>query len=171
MKSNRSPSLVLVLLLAACGGTPATPDAGSRNDAATPTDSGSGTDAATTADTGGGTDGGTPRDTGTTVDAASDVDAFVDCAPRTIDAATPGFAYVFDGVGPNPVLHLCAGVTYTFDTMDVGPTHPIGIMSGATLMTTIPPAAVTMYTVPASGPQPDAYACTIHAFGAAIVVH
>jgi hypothetical protein len=163
MKSNRSSSLFLVLLLAACGGTPATPDSGGGNDAASPTDGG--TDAASAPDT-----GGAPVDAATTVDAASDIDAFVDCSPRTFLVSTPGFAYTFDGDAINPTLHLCAGVTYTFDTMDVDSSHPMQLTQGATMLLAIPAGAITTYTVPSSGPQPDAYSCVPHGFGGDIIV-
>ncbi len=168
MTSNRY-SLFLVVLLAACGGSPAATDAGS-----TPDDGGGNVDAANDVDTGTpDVDTGTPDvDAGTLVDAATDVDAAVDpCAPHTFVVTTPGSAYSFDGGPNNATLTLCAGVTYMFDMSVVPTVHPMEFRVGAATVATFAPGITTSYTVPAAAAeQPDAYVCTIHLFGGAITI-
>ncbi|MFW6067722.1 MAG: hypothetical protein ACOC97_05235 [Myxococcota bacterium] len=77
-------------------------------------------------------DGG-PADTGVEADAGGDASpedgGSVDCEPQTFAVsaeATDLTDYTFEGLGADPSLTLCRGVTYTFE-IDAAAIHPFWI--------------------------------------------
>lgn len=172
-------ALALTLGLAGCPTTPGTPpvdaarDDTGGNDAAMPVDAGvdtGGSDvdafvADTGVDSGGGTDAGGDVDSGGGSDAGGDP-----CAPHTFVVETPGSVYTFDGSAANPTLTLCRGTTYMFDLSAVPGFHPMQITSAGSLLMALPGGVTTSYTIPSTAPLPDAYSCSIHGFGGAIMV-
>jgi len=79
---------------------------------------------------------------------------------------TPGFYYSINGSGPNPVLTLVRGQTYTFN-VNAAAFHPFFINSGGVVNNNISQGTIT-YTVPTVASNYNYY-CSIHLFGAQII--
>ena len=93
--------------------------------------------------------------------------AAVGVSAADFEVTSPGYYYSINGSGPDPVLTLIRGKTYTFH-INASSIHPFLINSPGVLSNNDTYSGTIGYTVPMAASNYNYY-CSIHGFGAAIM--